>query len=249
MTYSFRIGVLIIGSLYWQDIAARKKWRHRRLRMERTTRVRLPIRYGRQSHNWGDTHTMVFSRLCYRHQTLGVGYVAPCTQSIRCWSDLQNEVEELSVAEGLANRNEGWRDWGVVGLLKNPATLLPDSLLHSWQEYFWKRASGSAIFDEHAKSEEAIVSKDGLMMLRWPTLISNKRCPLDLLLATPTVPTLEAKRYPSAKAIADAYCRADCPEYFLKNIQSGIRTFQDLPIANSLVKARPNWSGKLAGLL
>lgn len=44
-----RIGVLIIGSLYWDGSAARCQWRHDRLGCGGQRKVRAPIRYGRKS--------------------------------------------------------------------------------------------------------------------------------------------------------------------------------------------------------
>ena len=54
------LGVLIIGSLYW-DNSIREKWRQERLDLERQLCVRAPVRYGRQSKNRGFSYTMVLS--------------------------------------------------------------------------------------------------------------------------------------------------------------------------------------------
>ena len=58
-----RIGVLIIGSLYWDEKEHRETWRRDRLvDLGDATRVHVPIRYGRLSRKRGCTYTMVFSR-------------------------------------------------------------------------------------------------------------------------------------------------------------------------------------------
>ena len=54
------LGVLIIGSLYW-DNANREQWRQERLDPNHKLCVHAPIRYGRQSANRGNSYTMVFS--------------------------------------------------------------------------------------------------------------------------------------------------------------------------------------------
>lgn len=56
----FRIGVLIIGSLYWDDDKPhREEWRRDRLRMDNRQYVKVPIRYGRYSET-RKGYTMVF---------------------------------------------------------------------------------------------------------------------------------------------------------------------------------------------
>jgi hypothetical protein len=71
---SIRAGVLILGSLYWNN-ADREQWRRERLDIAAAQKVWLPIRYGRLSgEQRGHTHTMMLSRLCYAHRELGVAY-------------------------------------------------------------------------------------------------------------------------------------------------------------------------------
>lgn len=57
----FSLGVLMIGSLYWDCSSIRKKWRRTRLDMDREQHVCVPIRYGRCSQSRGMSYTMVFS--------------------------------------------------------------------------------------------------------------------------------------------------------------------------------------------
>ena len=61
---------------------------------------------------------------------------------------------------------------------------------------------------------------------------------MDLLLATANDPEITASSpsYPTAKAIADAWNRAgDHVQYFWKNTDNGIRTFQDDEIRQRLL--------------
>ena len=56
-----KIGVLMIGSLYWSMRRRRERWRRKRLDMAAMQHVRVPIRYGRRSSGWNCSFTMVFS--------------------------------------------------------------------------------------------------------------------------------------------------------------------------------------------
>lgn len=56
-----RIGILIIGSLYWEMTEYRGNWRENRLDVAGECHVRVPIRYGRRSRNRGWSFTMVVS--------------------------------------------------------------------------------------------------------------------------------------------------------------------------------------------
>ena len=76
------MGVIIIGSLLWQQTDKRKKWR-RQLTISEKKNVDLPIRYGRQSSkNWQKTYTMVFSNNINHTATMGKGFVVPIKNKI-----------------------------------------------------------------------------------------------------------------------------------------------------------------------
>lgn len=72
-----RLGILIIGSLYWDPSRVRCRWRQSRLSCTEERRVMVPIRYGKKSKKRGDTYTMVFARSCSGAATLGTGLVVP----------------------------------------------------------------------------------------------------------------------------------------------------------------------------
>ena len=55
-----RMGVLMIGSLYWSCHPVREQWRSERLVKDAIVRVKAPIRYGRRS-TLPRSYTMVFS--------------------------------------------------------------------------------------------------------------------------------------------------------------------------------------------
>src|SRR5262249_53402570 len=148
----------------------------------------LPIRYGRESHTRRNTHTMVFSTLCYRQRQLGMGYAVPFSHDINGADDLIERVESLGEAEGL--RDLAWT-WGAVGILKNPSISLPQGMEEVWRQYCGCPSRNCELSGTPAPSERAVISKDGFLRLRWPTRVNEKGpVKLDLLLGTPTAPTL-----------------------------------------------------------
>ena len=92
-----RIGILIIGSLYWEQTEDRRNWRDNRLDVAAKCRVRVPIRYGRRSRTRGCSFTMVFSP-GLSEEAYGHAIVAPCKSE-----ELVGEAEWLWAAE----RNKG----------------------------------------------------------------------------------------------------------------------------------------------
>jgi hypothetical protein len=80
------------------------------------------------------------------------------------------------------------------------------------------------------QAEGALVSDDGLLQIDWPRLVAGGDADVDLIFVTANDPeiTLSSPTYPSAQAIADAWNTAGHHvEYFWKNIDNGIRTFED----------------------
>ena len=73
-------GVLVIGSLLWQDYLdkpgddIRKNWRANSLSISNKIQVKMPIRYGRFSEK-SQIYTMVFSNACKRKS--GTAFVLP----------------------------------------------------------------------------------------------------------------------------------------------------------------------------
>ena len=112
-----KLGVLIIGSLYWDDKPHRNKWRRERLCVDSQQHVKAPIRYGRLSHSRGCSYTMVFSASLSEEQ-FGQAIVVPFKSK-----DLISEAECLWTAERPPNKKPNGRisaDWGRVALVENP---------------------------------------------------------------------------------------------------------------------------------
>src|SRR5262245_9552965 len=198
---SLRLGILIIGSLYWED--DRREWRDTRLRMQEAIDVRAPIRYGKISKRRGDTYTMVFSRGCAAGQAKAV----PCQNEVRTAEDLVLEAEHLWAAERRAARNGRISaDWGSVTLLPNPQRVIPPDILNCWTA----RVHCAEVYGNirQAPGEGALIDERGILQITWPTLLAyNSPVILDLLMATATQPDLtrDAPWYPTPEMIAERW--------------------------------------------
>ncbi len=60
---SLRGGVIIIGSLLWDNKISRQEWRKNDLYNRNRFKVNVPIRYGRCSDTRNNTYTMIFSNI------------------------------------------------------------------------------------------------------------------------------------------------------------------------------------------
>ena len=233
------IGILMIGSLYW-DEGRRKAWRDARMLPETACAVTAPIRYGRKSSQRGNTYTMVFSRGC----PLGEAKIVACRSPITSADDLMIESEQLWKAERLSDRasHNISAQWGGVALLVRPSAQVPPTLLGSWA----KRARSEANYGSipQAEGEGTLVGDDGILRIAWPELVGHEPqtlLKLDLLLAIATHPTLHNGEYPNARAIARAWGEAVQDEvlYFRNNREHLIHSFQDQEILAELRSVSP----------
>ena len=81
------------------------------------------------------------------------------------------------------------------------------------------------------QEEGILVSSGGLLQIEWPRLLKGgAAADADLLLVTANDPEITAisPTYPTPEAIAEAWNRAgDYEQYFWKNTDNGICTFED----------------------
>lgn len=233
MSQPLNAGVLIIGSLLWDE--RREAWRQSRLDMNSLETVTAPIRYGRRSLQRGGTYTMVFSR----GAAAGQAKVIPFARRVATGNDLTCEAEQLWAAERNGTPNgEVSAGWGCVALLRNPERNIPQDLLVEWTNRVSRERRYGNV--PQAEEEDTLVSADGLLRIDWPRRISDgASLTLDLLLVTATHPTLTGtpRRYPGVGTIAAAW-NSDMDGhvgYFWSNVHNGIRTFQDEEIKANLL--------------
>ena len=235
---SWNLGILMVGSLYWNDEPYRAAWRNERLEMDHAIPVTAPIRYGRRS--LSGTYTMVFAPSC----PLGKAKAIGCRRPIFSIAEVVEQAEALWIAEcprdskPAASRKHS-AHWGCVALLVNPRSSLPPHLLQQWAERVSQERDreGSPTYDSRRYEVRGVsaISSSGVLEIPWPNRAEDSQ-PLDsvdLLLATATLPTRDAETgdFPTIEAIAQAWNSAKGATYFRKNREHGFHTFQDTEIA------------------
>jgi hypothetical protein len=234
--FNLKGGVLIIGSLLWDDALnnndkIRKKWRKMRLQSDKKILVKLPIRYGRLSNN--NIFTMLFSMNCERYNQYGTGYIIPFKSNpFNTHRQMLYEAKALAKAEGIPERLEC--SWGKVSIIFNPklSQELKERVLNVWKLKFHKLDQK----DYRLGNEKPCLNKNFELSISWPKCIFSRSrsvlSELDFLLATATKPN--KKDYPTSLDIAAKVRQDKIRYYFAQNIQSGITTFQDREIIKYL---------------
>jgi hypothetical protein len=84
------------------------------------------------------------------------------------------------------------------------------------------------------------VNASGFPIIPWPPRTDGLPLELDALLATATDPTIVDGQYPSVQEIASAWKQSTGVhvEYFWRNRECGITTFQDNEIEKHLNESR-----------
>jgi hypothetical protein len=227
-------GVLIIGSLYWQDYRdnptdnIRINWRKAQLDMQNATNVSVPIKYGRFSGKIEDgvqTYTMVFDNTLEPSQ-YGSAKAVPFKNQPQIWVELENEVIELSKAEGKEKKFlKGNYAWGVCCIVFNPNLReeIKEYILLEWEKGLKEYTTSYKVFENDY--DGLSVSKKGELLIEWP----NEAMDFDYLIATSTRPKFRDDNCPiTPKEIADY---VNNRPYFFENIKAGIKTYQDEEIA------------------
>jgi len=231
---NYRGGVIIIGSLLW-DNDVRQEWRRISLEsLERKIPVSVRIRYGRESGEQRHyTYTMIFSN----HPTtgLGKGYIVELKQNMKNKETLKEQAIALARAEGIWTEQRPYlaKNWGAVGLLANENTTIAEWIKSNWTQIFREnRCEEGAYQFNHTlysiDNEVPVISENGFLQIDWPLEIDN----FDFLIATPTVP--RPRKALTAKIIAKKMIERNYKIYFDNNRSSNITTFQDDEISKFL---------------
>lgn len=228
-------GVLITGSLLWQDYLTepndniRKNWRNNHISLEKKIMVKVPIRYGRLSSS--DIYTMTFSK-ALNPKKYGTAYFVPFKKAIlRKEKDVIEEVKALSKAEGMGGHF--CKNWGVIGILFNNTI---DPKIKLKMVSLWKSNIGANDNLEYKvnKSERSSIKPNGRLNFRWIKPVDNRFIDIlnsyDFLIAATTRP----KKYPNTIELSENVKKDDKRFYFIENYKNGITTFQDISVLNSL---------------
>jgi hypothetical protein len=128
-----------------------------------------------------------------------------------------------------------------VALLCNPKRKIPEDLLRGWAQRVESEEGYGNV--RQLVEEGALISHSGMLQIDWPRCIAGGApVDLDLLLVTANDPTLsgEPLSYPTVETIVAAWNCAEPrhAEYFWKNTDHGITTFQDDEIRAAGVRQR-----------
>ena len=229
-----KIGVLIIGSLYWDGKPPRPGWRAERLDCMHKEHVKAPIRYGRQSSGYGNAYTMVFSPgLCV--DKFGTAIAVPCGSQ-----NLIEEADWLWAAEDKSS--DGPTDsisagYGCVALLENPDLHLPDEVREEWTDRVAREKDYGNLI--RVNGEDDVVDTSGFLKISWPRTETGSPLEWNALIATANSPRGSCLGYPKSQKIADAWntpAGREAVGYFWNNRKHGITTHQDARIEAQLEK-------------
>ena len=199
-----RIGILIIGSLFWDASRVRCRWRQDRLNCSHKRTVSVPIRYGKKTKKRGNTYTMVFARSCSAAARLGKALVVPVLAECSKPEDLIQEARCLWAAERDVEHGGGiCADWGKVCVLKNPKADATERTLRSWSSHITEIGSAAYTALPTAHGEEPVLDPaTGLALFDWPKDVATNEdlADFDLLLMTANSPSLIADQYPNRGA-------------------------------------------------
>ncbi len=225
MVMKLRGGVLIIGSLYWQNDLKpgdkkRQEWRCNRLDMASSVNVKVPIRYGRSSKKGGEIYTMIFDNKL-PPQDYGVAKFVPFQNQTEV--NIYEEATELSKSEGVGQDYiKGTKGdsvaWCVCTIAFNPKVekKLKSNILKKWESELQNNEIGYGRFLTDSNIYSSI--KSGELAISWPKNLRN----YDFLIATSTRPDPRSI-IPESEIAELVYNRP----YFHPNIQFGITTCQD----------------------
>jgi len=241
--FNFKGGVLIIGSLLWQDYlnkndTVRKMWRENNLLEKDKILVKAPIRYGRRSSS--GIYTMTFSNSCSKNR-MGTCYLVPLRQTpTTTFSKIKQESEELSNAEGMKKqflgKSKHGEIWSALGILINQNSVerkTAQSIYAKWKKLI-DQNDGFNPKDFKIGREKCCINKFGKLNFDWPIAIDKRNedavNKIDFIIATVTRPT----NYPKITELAEKVNSDTSRYYFIENYKAGITTFQDIGIINKM---------------
>lgn len=243
---SFKIGVIVIGSLLWDNDykekkGYRKKWRITNFSDERIM-ILAPIRYGRESGE-NKNYTMIYDAELNDSDKMGTAYVCPVKKSFQNLNEIFEQVELLSLAEGFYDVNKeepvnvvkGKKNqWAVISYLLSPK--LSESHKKEFRQ-LWRDRTNISLFDSlsfHEHCTSHFCDENGEIQKYWPSAVSKDESDIlnsfDILITTCT--KRNVKTLPTSEELYEDF-NTDTRKYIKNNILNGIFTFQDISILNN----------------
>jgi len=231
---TYKAGVLIIGSLFWDNTNGRRPWRELFFGEnfhQHAVKVPVPIRYGRYSTS-RECPTMILSSSYHKEGKLGQGIFLPFQNQKQKVEDIICSAKALSEAEGNANNRfiKGGREkWCVITYLSNPALAEAKQITNFSEKFQAQYDPALASIQDQFKcncESQAVFNEIGSLVIDWPENLND----FDLILATQTKPT---DCFSPASMAASFFKK---PEYFLKNRLNQIYTVDDDLILSELKK-------------
>jgi len=184
--------------------------------MDEKKLVSAPIRYGRLSEKRG-IYTMVFSSQCLSAGFIGKGYLVPLLDGYTIHEHSKTLIKaERNSCEIVKRYNHGFF---AVGLLVNPHSD-DDALVEivkDWGHQFKDKFEPN----QYGIGEEIpIIDQNGFLNIKW----SQEFGDYDYMICT--VIKAELDKYPDPFEIAEKMIEKNDYEYFCKNRNRGISTFQ-----------------------
>lgn len=231
-------GIIIIGSLLWDNSKIRSEWRNKYFNYKNKIEVDLPIRYGRISSSRMNTYTMVYSKILKKEE-YGKGILLELKNEIDKIETLREILENSIRVERDITQTE-WKflkkceafalnwSWGVVGLSINPKHIDSNMKFSSKIEpivQYWN--DNLSDFDPKIFSlanEGIFIEKNGQFEIEWTKEMDG----LDFLFTTIVAPKTEiVNNYPDADQIALKMYESNYYSYFIKNVENNISTKDD----------------------
>ncbi len=209
-----RVASLQIGSLFWEQ----HRWRTGVLDFDRARPVDVPIRYARKSLSRDNGYTMV---LCSSLTPLGGAYLVPFCREVVTFDDLVSLAEEMAYAEGFSQSLA--TTWGALAL-----SGADEKFRALWAG---KLNLGAAAVVARFPEGASPMADTGLV-----STVLDAGEGIGAVLAAVTSPT---GAFPTVEQIIGGMGEPNRPnkghQYFRRNRQSGIRTFQDEEIEKTLL--------------
>lgn len=243
-----KVGIIVIGSLLWDNSPKRKFWRKNNLNSTIKKPVKLPIRYGRISSSRMDTYSMTYS-MNLKKKEYGQGIVLEFNNPVTSIESLKEISENVIRVERDKTKAEwevvksgepftlNW-NWGVLGICVNPKYFkekeTPEDILKILE--FWKNSLVNFNpADFSLKNESSMIDDKGTFKIEWTTNIEK----YDILISTVIQPNTDTENgdYPNSEIIAKKMYEGNYYSYFIKNIQNSILTNNDLNI-KELIKSK-----------